>query len=808
MHRTILGAATVLAISGASSATTYYADAVAGSDAAPGTLAQPFQTLGKCLAALQSAGDVCDLRAGTYSAVTTDPGSMPSGVVGNPIMVQGHGNEHVVIRQGSSLAWTKVSGNLWKASFDYNAVVNAQVAQTAASASNYFERGVRLWNDAIPLPEASFPNLSAGANSFHSVLTAESNSGTNLIKNSQIPATWNLTGARVVVSAREHLTMHSIPITSSSAGQVNFVGDVPWSTAAGTWFYLEGGKDLIDTAWEWAADGANKLIYLQTDGSDPNQLPIRVQTSSVAFFLKNLSSWSIHDLEFQGVVPVPSGTVNRIEYHHLTIHEAGLLRFNDKLWDYTQVAGIVLGDDSRFHHSVVDGCDGRYVDMKGARDTVENNIFHNGGRLGQFEGTVSVIKADAIVARNDIYYSGYDGVATMTTSANNLQVRRNWIKGAGRIGSDAAGIRVSTHATTTVVLDSNLVSGTLQGAAPNVSGSIGGSGIILDDASTNNNVLHNIFTDLGTGVVLSGDDSYRIYSSLNNLIGNNTGVDIGSFANMRMIGDLTGTLLDDNILSGPLTTSVVTIAYPVTGIQAKVADLQGLHLEYRGNLSVGQDPLLTDPVHFDFSLQAGSPAIDLGVVYINGQSFLGTAPDAGAIEAGGKPWVFGLYDDTVANACNPALCFENPSLWTPSWNGPDMVRSTSLADHVEGAAAMSAIPNNYVALETPNLDQTVAKGFNMLQISMKFSTMINPWYYGAVQFYLECPSLGVYNQYVGQFDLTGLPLGTWNTEVMIIPSSLGSQLAGKTFTDLKVRMAVNIPAGSGAVLFDDLRLLP
>jgi hypothetical protein len=807
MQRIILGAATILSVTGTSSATTYFADAAAGSDAAAGTLSQPFKTLGKCLSSLTSAGDICELRGGTYSAVTTDPGTMPSGGVGNPIMIQGHGNEHVVIRQGSSLVWSKVSGDLWRATFDYNAVVKAQIAQTAASSANYFERGVRLWNDATPLPEASFPNLSGGANSFHSILTAENNSGANVIKNSQIPGTWSLKDARVVVSAREHLAMHSIPITSSSAGQVTFVGDASWSTGTGTWFYLEGGKDLIDSPWEWATDSVNKAIYLQTDGSDPNQLPIRVQTSSAAFFLKNVSNWAIHDLEFQGVVPVPEGTVSRIQYHHLTIHEAGLLRFNDKLWDYTQVAGLVMGDDSRIHHSVIEGCDGRCVDMNGQRDTVDNNIFRNGGRLGQLEGTIAIIRPNAVVARNDIFNSGYDGIATMTTSADNLLVRRNWITGAGAVGSDAAGIRVSTHAATTGQIDSNLVSGTLQGAAPNVSGSIGGAGIFLDDASTNNNVLYNIFTDLGTGVVLSGDASYRIYSSLNNKVGNNTGVNIGSFASMRMIGDLTGTLLDDNILSGPLTTSVVTLSYPVTGVQAPLADLQSLHLEYRGNLSVGQDPLLTDPTQLDFRLQAGSPAIDLGAVYFNNQIFLGTAPDAGAVESGGRPWVFGLFNDPVTFVCNPALCFEDPSLWTPSWNGPDMVRSSSV-DRVEGAAAMSVIPNNYVALETPNMDQTVARGFNMIQMSMKFSTMINPWYYGSVQFFLECPSLGIYNQYVGQFELTGLPLGTWNTDVMVIPSSLGSQLAGKTFTDLKVRMAVNIPAGSGPVLFDYLRLLP
>lgn len=805
MQRMILGVAAILSLVGASGANTFYADANAGSDASPGTLAQPFQSLGKCLSSLQAAGDVCDLRGGTYSASTIDPGSMPSGTPGNPITLQGHGNEHVVIRQGSSLAWTQVSGNLWRASFDYNAIVKTQIAQTAAIPGSYFERGVRLWNDATPLPEACFPNLSGGANSFHSMLTAENNSNANLIKSSRIPGNWNLKDARVVVNAREHLASHSIPITSSTAGQVAFVGDVPWSTGPGTWFYLEGGKDLIDTAWEWAADSVNKFLYLQTDGSNPNQLPIRVQTSSTAFFLKNVSNWSIHDLEFQGVVPVPKGTISRIQYHHLTVREAGLLRFNDKLFDYTQVAGLVMGDDSRIHHSVFEGCDGRCVDVNGLRDTVDNNSFHNGGRMGQFEGTISVTKANAIIARNDIFGSGYDGITTVTTSADNLLVRRNWITGAGMIGSDAAGVRVSTHAGLDLI-DSNLVSGSRQGAGPVVAGSIGGAGVFLDDASQLNDVLYNVFTDLGTGVVLNCDASILNFTSDYNRLGNNTGVNIGSFANLREIAELTGTVIADDILAAPFTTSNLNISYPVFGTVANIGDLQRLGLEYRVNLNVGTDPLLTDPAHLDFRPQPGSPAIDQGTVYLRNQTFYGTAPDHGAVESGSRPWVFGLYDDPPKFQCNPALCFENASLWTPIW-GSTAVKSNS-QDRVDGVASMSLVPNDYIALESPFLDQSAARGFNMLQISMKLSTMVNPWYYGSVAFFLDCPSVGVWNQWVGQFDLTGMTLGTWNTKVMIIPSSLGSQFVGKTFSDLKVRMAVNIPAGSGPVLFDVLRLLP
>lgn len=805
MKRTILGAATIFAMAGTPGATTYFSDANAGSDAAPGTISQPFQTLGKCIAALRAAGDVCELRGGVYSAATVDPGSMPSGTIDHPISVQGHGNEHVVIQQGSALAWTQVSGNLWRAPFDYGAVVKAQIGMTTVMPNSYFERGVRLWNNDTPLPEACFPNLAGGANSFHSVLTAENGSNVNLIRSSQISGKWNLKDARVVVLARQHLASHSIPIISSSAGQITFSGDSPWAVASGAWFYLEGGKDLIDASWEWAADSVNKFIYLQTDGSNPNQLPIRIQTSSTAFFLNNVSNWVIHDLEFHGVVPVPEGAVSHILYHHLTFREAGLLRFNDGLWDYTQRAGLVMGDSSRIHHSVFDGCDGRCVDMNGFLDTVDNNSFHNGGRLGQFEGTISVTRPNSVIARNDIFNSGSDGITTVTTSADSLLVRRNWIIGSGMVSSDAAGIRVSTHGGIDVI-DSNLVSGSRQGAGSAVSGSIGGAGVFIDDASQLNDVLYNVFTDLGTGVVLNCDAIYNNHASKYNRLGNNTGVDIVTFANIRDVNNLSGTVVVDNILSAPLTTGSTNISYPVYGTVAKVADLQRLGLEYRANLNVGVDPLLKDPDRLDFRLQAGSPAIDMGEIYLRDQPYYGTAPDHGAVESGSKPWVFGLYDDPAKFQCNPALCFENAGLWTPIWGSSAMLANAT--DRVEGYAALSLVPNDYVMLESPYLDQNVAMGFNMFQLSFKLSTMINPYYYGSLMFFFDAPSAGIYNQWVGQLELTNLPLGTWNTKIMTIPSTLGAQLSGKTFSDFKIRMAVNVPKGSGPILFDFMRLLP
>jgi hypothetical protein len=263
--------------------------------------------------------------------------------------------------------------------------------------------------------------------------------------------------------------------------------------------------------------------------------------------------------------------------------------------------------------------------------------------------------------------------------------------------------------------------------------------------------------------------------------------------------------MEDNIVSAGLSTGP-EYSYPLTTTPANPSQFQSIGLAWSHNLPAGIDPLLTDPTNANFTPQPGSPAIDYGVVYLPGQVYQGTSPDAGAVEAGTTPWVFGLHDDP-APAGSAALGFEDPTLWTPSYGGTAATTASS-TDHVEGQFSMSLVPNNYTEIETGNLSQSVATGFGNLQISVKLSTMVNAYYYGSLQFYIEVPSLGLYNQWVGQLNLTGLSLGTWNTLSISIPSSLGSQLAGKTFSDLTVRMAVNIPSGSGPVLFDAMHLLP
>jgi RHS repeat-associated protein len=83
----------------------------------------------------------------------------------------------------------------------------------------------------------------------------------------------------------------------------------------------------------------------------------------------------------------------------------------------------------------------------------------------------------------------------------------------------------------------------------------------------------------------------------------------------------------------------------------------------------------------------------------------------------------------------------------------------------------------------------------------------NPYWFGDVQMFANAPSVGIYNQYLGQVELTGLPLATWQTLPFQLTSDLVTRLSG-SYSDLTLTIAINVPANeTGHYLLDNLRFV-
>lgn len=766
-------------------ATIYTADIATGSDNNIGTAAQPFKSLSKCVSALQVAGDVCELVRGTYEA-----GGVvgASGTASNPIVIRARQGDSVVIRQGAVPAWVQSEGNLWSANLSYTQLVTDQ----RASAS-YYERGIRIWQDAKPLTEACYPNLPENGTGMHPTILAEAGSSNSVLVNASIPA-GDLRGARAVSYPYLRQAAENRRVNSSGTGRVN-INSGYFDMGVGMPFYLVGSKALIDQDFEWTWDEPTGKLWIQMPaGMNPTLAKVRVQTSSKAFTLQSASYITIKDLRFEGVVPVATSGSIGVRYENLSIQEAGILQFGDNAYDFLQLAGLVLRQGAVLTNSSIAGCDGRCVFLAGADIKVEQNVIRNGVRMGQYEGAVSIAGRNSLVQSNLVENSGRDGIGFSVTGVDGTIVRRNWIRNSGLQAWDAAGITIGAHPNGSVTLDSNLIMGVANG----------GSGIFMEEATQRNIISHNVIGGVSVGMTAQGHLGNRIYTFQNNSIWNNTILPgVSSFMAARAVNNQAGTRYSNNITTTLPTVQTIQSTSIVSRVSS-AAEFRGQGATWSGNLEAGMDPLLVNAAARNFGLQAGSPAIDIGDA--GSWAFTGTKPDAGAVEFGTQPTIYG---PTGVVSSNPILGFEDASKWNPvSWDQRPLQKELS-TDKVEGNASLAITPEGYRVLESAPLSQANVGGTNAIQWSMKlFNPLPNPWWVGQVAFHLSCPSRGLYNAWIGQIELTPLATNQWLDLGLPLPGHVSSALQGATYNDLQVSVVLNTNQGSGPILLDNMRFTP
>jgi hypothetical protein len=83
----------------------------------------------------------------------------------------------------------------------------------------------------------------------------------------------------------------------------------------------------------------------------------------------------------------------------------------------------------------------------------------------------------------------------------------------------------------------------------------------------------------------------------------------------------------------------------------------------------------------------------------------------------------------------------------------------------------------------------------------------NPSWLGTLQMYLTCPSASVFNQYIGQVELTGKPVGQYSTLRFPLPSATRTTL-GQPIDDCSFSFALNVNATGNKWLLDKLRFTP
>ena len=164
---------------------------------------------------------------------------------------------------------------------------------------------------------------------------------------------------------------------------------------------------------------------------------------------------------------------------------------------------------------------------------------------------------------------------------------------------------------------------------------------------------------------------------------------------------------------------------------------------------------------------------------------------------------------SAAFSAQDVLGFESLDAWTPS-SGTEALTTT----HTQGAFAYAlTAPVNFTNIvgaaidnTTPNLQGLTTAG-SSLALDMVIPTQQpNQFFFGSVQLLVSVPSRNVNNLFIAQVELTGLPLGSFQTLRFAVPDSLRNSLRGATFNDLSFTVALNAPSGAtGTYIFDNLR---
>jgi len=147
------------------------------------------------------------------------------------------------------------------------------------------------------------------------------------------------------------------------------------------------------------------------------------------------------------------------------------------------------------------------------------------------------------------------------------------------------------------------------------------------------------------------------------------------------------------------------------------------------------------------------------------------------------------------------LGFEDPSSWSVSAG-----TATSSGDAVQGEASLALTGPGWRTFESVPFGPLPGNVDEDVTVELRLpAQQPNPWWYGQVQLYVDAPSVGLYNSYVGAAELTGLPLEEFVTLTFTLAPWQQSALAAGP-SDFVARLALNVPHDApGTYLFDDLR---
>lgn len=624
----------------------FYVSAKNGSDKNAGSRNAPFLTIAR---AMQNAkpGSTIYIMNGTYHE-TIKP---VSGEANKPVTITAMPGESPVCTPTVPYTgeWKKYKDNIYVADFS-----NIKNSINTANA--------QIFVDGEAMVEARYPNMGPYLSQIMDSPRAIAQAGTNentIVTPDSIPQ--DIEGATVVVWPGEDGVAgwyaFTSPVASVSGNTVkltkklnrpeNYIGLNAFSPVAGNPFWITGALSLLDAPGEYYYDSANSKMYLyMPKGDSPSSYSITVRgSSSYAVDAKGGYHIAIKGIRFYGGGIYMKGA-NNCHVENCSVRFADHQYASDYASRRLESSTMVTGDNnyitkSRFGPTAFNG-----ITLGGNNVRFTDNIVQSSNYCGaDFAGVYLLKSTNLEISHNTVKDSGRENIYFITeTTFDQCVIRNNYIASHARLNSDCGAVYTwKTNGNGTTRIYNNFVDcGT---KTPN--GTMGKhfDGLYLDNYCSGFIVDHNIVVGGTVGLRTNLSNADTLYAN-NTVIGSEYGYGIYGYPseqaktnNTRFYNNLfvdVKTDLNYNATENGAAKSYIgklingAVPVPFTKSQRVLSsnNFSGISIITNGANQY-------QPVN-------GSEAID-GGIKLPGitDGYLGTAPDAGAIEKGGSMFAYG-----------------------------------------------------------------------------------------------------------------------------------------------------------------------
>ncbi|HLL67678.1 MAG TPA: RICIN domain-containing protein [Micromonosporaceae bacterium] len=762
-----IGAAIALVAAPSAFAATTYHVATNGNDANAGTSrGAAFRTIQHC-ATVAVAGDVCEIAAGTYRETVTPP---RSGSAGAPITFRSAPGARVTIDGTDAVTgWVQDSGNVYRAP-----VTLAGTAARPYSATKY-PSNTDLWANQVfigssMVPEAAFPAPSSDPWN-QAFITSGWTSTRNATGDCEAPpCNETITGT---------LTYNSFPNFGDLTGAVAYFAG-GWVALSATvtggnvsasnkrinisfpksddhvypgggnikQFRLVGKKAFLTANNQWYYDPAARQLFVRApNGGVPSNVVAKKR--NYAFDLRGRSNINVTDIGmFAATITTDGSSSNNVldgingQYlshwqtaqYDSTLPYAGIYDANHRF-----DSGVLLhGSNNTIRNSTLTLSAGNGVNLQGSGHLVQNNWIHNVSYGGTYTAgvTLEVGTNNSRILNNTINDTGRDAI-NMNTNAypnpgyRNNRIAYNNIHRYAKIAYDLGGIYACCD---TSLAGTRIDHNTIHDPVHT------GNGMHFDNGTVDVSVDHNVIWGLkstgninhgGNGVNFGGHSNrppagsnlpYLRGSFTNNTIVSGQGYTIFNyFANAGHVANLT---VRNNILDGARPAGQ-DFGYIAGGNPNDSNNL----VTSRSLNNSGTDPLYTNPSGGDYTVRAGSPAINRGVA-VSGitDGYAGSAPDIGAYESGTTRWRAG-HDFTTVVRPTDSVTPSTPVNPTPTASGSTPPTGTTYKLVNRGTGKLIGIAGGSTAAEATVVQQTdngsASQQWQLVDAGGGYSTLVN-----------------------------------------------------------------------------------